>query len=187
MKVTLKPIGSVNPAVLDHLRAQLGRFGEVALAAAAPLPSSAYDEEKRQYSASSLFELCRSEPGDRILGVTEGDLYESQLKSVFGYAQIGGRVAVISTARLRGRPRGPHAQPPPLPRRATRRQQRFLDRCLKEAVHELGHTLGLPHDERDPQCVMYFSVTLADTDRKGREYCAECAPHAELTLKRLRT
>jgi len=187
MKITLKPLGPVDPAVLDHLRVQLGEFGDVTVGAAGPLPRSAYDAEKRQFSASSLFDACQSDPGDRVLGVTQGDLYEGQLKSVFGYAQIGGRVAVISTARLQGKPQRIRARRPRVRRRTRRKRDKFLERCVKEAVHELGHTLGLAHDERDPECVMYFSATLADTDRKGREFCAECAPQAEVTLRRLRT
>ena len=45
---------------------------------------------------------------------------------------------------------------------------------MKEAVHELGHTLGLEHCP-DRSCVMYFSNSLADTDRKGEAYCSRCA------------
>jgi len=46
-------------------------------------------------------------------------------------------------------------------------------RAVKEAVHELGHTFGLDHCS-DPRCVMHFSNMLADTDRKGREFCPSC-------------
>jgi archaemetzincin len=45
---------------------------------------------------------------------------------------------------------------------------------VKEAVHELGHTLGMEHCP-DRSCVMYFSNSLADTDRKGEAYCSRCA------------
>ena len=49
-----------------------------------------------------------------------------------------------------------------------------------EAIHELGHTYGLGHCA-DPRCVMWFSNTLSETDRKGTEFClahqAELAKH----------
>ncbi|PYQ44358.1 MAG: hypothetical protein DMF77_07340 [Acidobacteria bacterium] len=47
---------------------------------------------------------------------------------------------------------------------------RFLHRVAVEAVHELGHTWGLDHC-RDPTCVMWFSNTLAETDRKTSTFC----------------
>jgi len=184
MKVTLKPIGSVDARVLEHLRTSLVGFGELVVTNPAPLPVLRYDKARDQYRATDLFEACLSEPGDRVLGVTDADLYEGELESVFGYAQIGGRVAVISLARLQSRPRGKRVKPAVLRRRAAVGRQRFLDRCVKEAVHELGHTLGLAHDTRDPECVMYYSERLADTDRKLRDFCPECRRQVDLILKR---
>ena len=170
MRLTLKPLGPVDDAVLEHLRKALCDFGEVVVAPAASLPETGFNLKRGQYRASSLFGACLQETGTRVLGVTEADLYETGLNFVFGYSQPDGRVAVISLARLR--------DPDP---------SRCRERAVKEAVHEIGHTLGLAHDEDRPGCVMHFSRTLGDTDRKGRTYCAACAARAELTLKRLRT
>jgi len=169
MRLTLKPFGGVDPKVLDHLRTSLREF-DVAVAPEAPLPEEGLDTRRGQYRASSLFAACLEEPGVRVLGVTDADLYEVGLNFVFGFSQPNGRVAVISLNRL-------HDSDPRL----------FLDRCTKEAVHEIGHTLGLSHDEANRRCVMRFSRNLADTDRKGRDYCPDCAARAEVTLKRLRT
>ncbi len=170
MRLTLKPFGPVDPGILLQLQKDLGMFGEVVLAAAAPLPPRGLHPKRRQYLASSLFEACLAEPGDRVLGVADADLYETGLNFVFGYSQPSGRVAVIALARL-------HDADP----------AKFRERCVKEAVHEIGHTLGLAHDEGRAGCVMHFSRTLADTDRKGRGYCGECAAKAEVTVRRLRT
>jgi archaemetzincin len=46
-------------------------------------------------------------------------------------------------------------------------------RLVKEAVHELGHTFGLVHCP-NACCVMYFSNSLGDTDRKGPGFCSAC-------------
>ena len=170
MRLTLKPFGRLEPRVLEALREELRGFGDVVVATAASLPERGFNPKRDQYLASSLFDACLAEPGTRVLGVTDEDLYETGLNFVFGYSQPGGRVAVISLARLHDRD-----------------LLKFRARCVKEAVHEIGHTLGLEHDEVRPDCVMHFSRTLADTDRKGREYCADCAAKAELTLRRLRT
>ncbi len=170
MRLTLKPIGPVEPDALEHLRKTVQGFDEVAVAAAAPLPDDGYDARRKQRLASSLFPLLLAEPGARVLGVTDADLYETGLNFVFGYSQPNGRVAVISLARLHDADHG-----------------RFLERAAKEAVHELGHTLGLGHDEGHPRCVMRFSRTLADTDLKSVTYCPDCAARAAIILKRLRT
>lgn len=170
MRLTLKPFGPVEPDVLQHLRKELRGFDEIVVVPVATLPEKGFHPKRQQYVASSLFEACLAEPGTRVLGITEADLYETGLNFVFGYSQPDGRVAVISLARLHDRD-----------------ADRFRERCVKEAVHEIGHTLGLAHDEERPRCVMHFSRSLPDTDRKGREYCATCGAEAELTLKRLRT
>jgi archaemetzincin len=52
-------------------------------------------------------------------------------------------------------------------------KETFRRRAVKEAVHELGHTFGLSHCA-SPRCVMRFSNSLADTDRKGSEWCELC-------------
>jgi archaemetzincin len=69
---------------------------------------------------------------------------------------MGGKAAVISLHRLRS------------PDRSL-----FSLRILKEALHELGHNRGLRHCS-DDGCVMHFSNTLADTDRKGPGFCPDC-------------
>ncbi|MFQ6039016.1 MAG: archemetzincin, partial [Candidatus Aminicenantales bacterium] len=50
----------------------------------------------------------------------------------------------------------------------------FLARCVKEAVHELGHAFGLRHCP-NPRCVMHFSNSLLDTDKKTASFCQRCS------------
>ncbi len=102
---------------------------------------------------------------DRLLGITGADLYVPGLNFVFGLAKR--RTAVISLHRLRQ----PFYHLP-------EDREVFSHRVLVEAVHELGHTYGLSHCS-DPACVMYFSQTIADTDRKGPTFCAACHPEIQ--------
>ena len=45
--------------------------------------------------------------------------------------------------------------------------------ALTEAVHEIGHLLGIGHCP-EPTCVMHFSNSLYDTDRKSPMFCGQC-------------
>ncbi|MGB9842483.1 MAG: matrixin family metalloprotease, partial [Candidatus Bathyarchaeales archaeon] len=60
----------------------------------------------------------------------------------------------------------------------------FSARVLKEAVHELGHTLGLRHCSRG-SCVMYFSNSIIDTDRKQSLFCDQCYLHVTISIAQL--
>src|SRR5881409_4129461 len=91
-------------------------------------------------------------------------------KTNASHADIRGRWAVVSLSQFGGDG-----------------EDKLVERAVKTAVHELGHTLGLGHHDENPQCVMFFSERLADTDRKGRDFCPECADSANLTLSLLRT
>ena len=173
MNLTIKPFGAVEPTILEHLREELGSLGQVSLSPAEPVPPSFAHRTRDgqvQYSASEFEKAVAAERGDRILAVTDVDLFEGALSFVFGHATIRDRYAVISIARF-----------------GSNGRERLLERSAKTAIHELGHTLGLHHDDANPNCVMHFSEKLEDTDRKGRTFCTRCAATASFTLSRLRT
>lgn len=98
----------------------------------------------------------------RILLVVDQDLFVPDLNFVFGEAEIGGPAAIISLTRLR--PEFYRLKPD---------RNVFRERTAKEAVHELGHTFGLVHC-RNSSCVMFFSNSLLDTDRKKNDFCSAC-------------
>ena len=93
-------------------------------------------------------------------------LYDPQERHrafVFGEADDSTGVAVISLARLR--PRG---------ERGVYADALLRRRASTEAIHEVGHCKGLRHCD-DDRCVMWFSNTVAESDRKGIELCARHA------------
>jgi archaemetzincin len=100
-----------------------------------------------------------------VLGVVAFDLFVPGMNFVFGEARCPGRVAVISTYRLRTE--------------GSKEFDLFDSRVVKEGVHEIGHMLGLKHCS-NPSCVMYFSERLADTDRKKDSFCSKCEPETRL-------
>ena len=166
--LTLMPIGRVDEALLEFLCRVLERiFGRNCIVGQPfELPAHAYNPVRGQYLSDALLALLRSleVPGaEKVLGVTDVDLYTEGLNFVFGQASLGGREALISLARLRQSFYG-------LPEDETL----FRERAVKEAMHELGHSYGLTHCP-DPLCVMHFSNSLADTDRKQARFCPRCA------------
>jgi archaemetzincin len=158
LPVTLLPMGEPDPAAIADLAEDLKRCGfRARLARRRPLLPAAWNADRGQYDARALLEATRSFRGERLFVIVDADLFVPGLNFVFGIAESPGRAAVISLARLGFDADG--------------RQKR--ERALKEAIHELGHTLGLKHCP-DPGCVMWFSNTLAETDRKGTSFCAVC-------------
>lgn len=155
--LALLPLGKVDAGAVARLAADLGQKGfDCSVLPAVPLPAEAADAARAQYAVGPLLEAARRAAGGRVLAVADVDLYARGYNYVFGMAEKAGRAAVMSLARLR------HAEP-----------ARLRARMLKEAVHELGHTFGLGHCPHRP-CVMHFSNTLEDTDRKMAEFCAAC-------------
>jgi archaemetzincin len=130
---------------------------DISVIEAIALPEDAYPASRGLYHSTVLLETLtrhKRPVWERLLGLTDVDLYTPDLNFVFGQADSRRGVAVFSVARLH-----------------TGNHDRFLHRAATEAIHELAHTYGLGHC-RDARCVMWFSNTLDETDRKGTRFCA---------------
>lgn len=124
--------------------------------------AKAFNKSRGQIRADLLLDLLKPIKGwHRYAYVVEGDGYVPGLNFVFGVAY--GDKAVVFSERLRSL------------------EELFEVRLAKEIIHELGHTLGLGHCG-DPKCVMYFSKTIRDTDRKGPGFCDRCFDKLKRTV-----
>lgn len=176
-RVLVVPIGEVNEEILQQVARALGEELNVHTEVTThPLgiPAEIYNERRKQYLSTPLLSLLHTTYGkeaDRVLGVIDRDLYVPSLNFVFGEADLSARVAVISLTRLRQEFYGLRPNP-----------ELFQRRALTEAVHEIGHTYGLRHCS-DSHCVMFFSNSLADTDRKGYRFCSRCRAQLERLRK----
>jgi archaemetzincin len=182
-------IGMVGRYIQSFLEESLKRIfqRETYAGPTLPVPDSAFSHSRRQYLATVVLRTIFTYPEctghERVLGVAGVDLYVPELNFVFGVAT--GRGAIISTARLL--PHGHSDFSSGITETDgsevggwkawlsnSGERAHFLRRVLTEAVHELGHTYGCSHCS-NPKCVMFFSNSLHDTDRKGPEFCGRCA------------
>jgi archaemetzincin len=157
--IVLTVMGPGNESWLEALVPTLADVFEAdcSIMDAIALPEEAYNASRRQYRSTALLDTLarrKSREWERLLGMTDVDLYTPDLNFVFGEADVRRGVAVFSVARLQ-----------------TDTHDRFVHRVATEAIHELAHTYGLSHCN-DERCVMWFSNTLAETDRKGTRFCA---------------
>lgn len=167
MKITFEPLGHIGDGITETLKDSVGRiFGcptEIGSGICDLAPT--HDPTRNQYLSSNLLALLRKpQRNERVVGITEVDLFVPRLDYVFGQAEPSSGRAIVSLCRLRQEYYGLATD-----------EAVFYDRAVKEIVHELGHTFGLGHCP-DNRCVMHFSNSLADTDLKKAQFCKRCRP-----------
>jgi len=168
--VHITPVGETRQDILEKVSSELKRvypsLEEIQIESELETPSKAYDSERKQYQADEMLEhvylkVQNLEEG-KVLGVTPKDLYSGNLNFVFGQARCPGKACIISLHRLRPEFYGQGEN-----------NELYVARAAKEAAHELGHTFGLGHCT-NPECVMSFSNSIVDVDRKELKFCEEC-------------
>jgi archaemetzincin len=171
MKIGLLRVGQVDPTVFNRVQQSLETILPnaecVAVTETLSTPEEAFDRRRNQYRSDIILSrveeyASRQETLAKVLGIVHVDIFVPRLNFVFGEAKCPGKAALISLYRLR----------PEFDRRNPD-VDLFIERIEKEAVHELGHTFGLGHCS-NPFCVMYFSNSIFDTDRKHSLFCSKC-------------
>jgi len=171
MNIGILRIGNVDSAVIDrvleNLRLTFPNAVFKLVTEILPVSEEAYDRSREQYNADSILQRIHNYAGikrafDRILGIVDVDIFSAEMNFVFGKAECPGKAALISLWRLKPEFYGKPSN-----------FELFVERSTKEAVHEIGHTFGLKHCV-NPFCVMYFSNSIFETDRKQSLFCNVC-------------
>lgn len=167
--VQLIPAGGTDRALLDELGRELEEELGVQWSVGDTLPLDAEWRETESglyrsiHLIHALMDRVEGKEGNPRrtwrLAIADAGLCAEGVGEVFGEAAVEGCCAVVGVAPLRT---GSGAD-----------GQVLRSRLLTEAVHELGHLAGVAHCRR-ASCVMYSSLHIADTDRKGHTFCAEC-------------
>lgn len=160
--------GHVDEEVLNAIGRWLAHVFDcrVRLLESLPEPAYAHETKRNQYSSTLiLHELLEKCPpnAEKFLAITEKDLFIPMLSFVYGQAQLQGKVALVSLARLRQTFYG-----------FAPNQALLLTRARKESVHEVGHTFGLVHCV-DNTCPMSLSTNIRQVDGKGENFCPDCS------------
>jgi archaemetzincin len=125
------------------------------------IPVESYNPLRKQYDPVQIAKKITALDGRKSefrLGIVDVDIYAQGLNFIFGLASTLHSIAIVSSYRLTG--------------------PKMHERLAKEVIHEMGHLIGLNHC-RDSSCVMYFSNTLDDTDKKENRLCNECRSRIE--------
>lgn len=145
----------LSPDVLDHPLPKLpGRGGQ--LDARAML---------------QLFERIAIPPGSALIGITDYDIGLPIFTFIFGLANMGGRAALVSTARL---PPEYYGLPPDY--------ELAAERTVKEILHEVGHLAGLKHCP-DYRCIMSFAASVERVDLRHGGFCSDCEQQLPAALR----
>ncbi len=181
MRIGVLAVGEVAHEVLERTAQGLARIypdtSADVIKVQMQLPSATFDKRRSQYNSTQILQKMRQHEAKKhfsmILGVVDADLYAAGLNYVFGEAFTPGAVALISLWRLK-----------PSFYSADDDLSLYDMRILKEAVHEVGHALGLAHCQHS-YCIMHFSNSIFDTDKKQSLLCDQCSLQAAIAIQNM--
>ncbi len=173
-RIFILPVAKIQWWLLSEVKEELGEvFGkETIIADEMTPPVEVLNRDRGQIYSTGLIEAIANRAyNGMVLGIIDFDMFVPGLNFVFGEADPAEGVAVVSITRLKEEFYGRGAD-----------QGLLLQRTLKEAIHEMGHLYSLKHCP-DPLCVMHFSNSIAETDRKSKEFCPVCIKILKNLLK----
>lgn len=170
MFLRIVPVGSVSQQILEIIREELENINiKCRIMPKLTIPQEAFNQWRKQYNAEVVMNLLSKSSEVKFIDkniptlmITDADLYYAGLNFIFGLEEPAISSAIVSIARLR-------------PEFYDQGPARGLleERTIKEVIHEIGHYLGLDHCN-NMLCVMCFSPSVFDVDKKQKEFCEDC-------------
>jgi archaemetzincin len=166
--IALAKMGRIPHTALRVIAANIQTLLEtpVEMLAAMAIPEEAFQRHRCQYDAGLVLKyLARfSFPQHlRLLAITDVDLCTPIHTFVFGEAELGRNLAIVSDFRLKHMADGIMAS-----------EGTYYERLAKVALHEIAHTFSLYHCET-PKCLMRFSYGLSHLDELDIFFCERCS------------
>ena len=109
-------------------------------------------------------------PKQLVLGITPCDLFGGTSNFLFGAANTGKFLGVVSQYRFRA------TFNDEAPKR-----QRFTERLLKQSLSTIGFMLGVPRCNT-PECARAYPQSIAEHDQKASTLCPACRAGFEAAL-----
>jgi len=170
MFLRIVPVGTLPGRIVEIVKNELENLNiKCRIMPKLEVPQNAFNRWRKQYNAeivmSSLSKASEVKFIDKSIPsllLTDVDLYYGGLNFVFGLEDPAKSCAIVSLARLRTE-------------FYDEKPNRILleERVAKEVIHEIGHYLGLDHCY-NPECVMSFSPSVYDVDKKNKNFCENC-------------
>lgn len=105
--IQIVSVGKVNHDIMQmitrHVKEMFGYEVETQNLVSLPDPDYAFDEKRKQYSSTVILRNIAplSSRAEKFLAITEVDLFIPMMTFVYGQAQLSGKVAIVSLARLK--------------------------------------------------------------------------------------
>jgi archaemetzincin len=169
-KITIVQLGKIPEDILTAISTELRENFGVVTETTQPIdvPKDLFNFIRHQFPSPPLLKFISEKFHGRSLGITNEDLYAEDLNFIFGQAYSPGNTAIVSILRLN-----------PIFYKSIPDKKLLVERSVKEAVHEVCHMYGMKHCT-DMTCVMSFSNTVGDVDRKTKNLCSSCQKQLQI-------
>ncbi|MEX1114899.1 MAG: hypothetical protein WEB53_06595 [Akkermansiaceae bacterium] len=172
--IAIQPLGPVRAGLIQQVTAGIRNLYslDVVVLPEKPLPKAAYYPPRKRYKAEDIIDVLAAEsPPElaKIIALTSSDISATTDAGkdwgIMGLGQLGGRVCLVSTFRLRN---------------SETTQKVFFARLIKVVNHELGHTFGVDHCTTLGCLMQDKRGKVASVDGETGDPCASCAKRLPL-------